>query len=185
MDLQIGAALVSEAAEVAEGRDASRLRRAAEAMKDGSPDGIREALAADFAALMLAWAPRPFVTRYERDLLITVDRVRARTGAWYETFPRSTSPEAGRHGTLRDLILRLPYIAEMGFDVLYLPPIHPIGLAYRKGPNNNVQAAEGDFGSPWAIGARPSVSAFRNSESGPWRATFFRPPASCREPNRR
>jgi starch synthase (maltosyl-transferring) len=66
-------------------------------------------------------------------------------------FPRSAGP-AARHGTLRDVIERLPYVAEMGFDVLYLPPIHPIGHAYRKGPNNALEAGQGDVGSPWAIG---------------------------------
>jgi starch synthase (maltosyl-transferring) len=68
-------------------------------------------------------------------------------------FPRSASPEAGRHGTFRDVEARLPYVASMGFDVLYLPPIHPIGSAFRKGPNNTLTPGPGDPGSPWAIGA--------------------------------
>ena len=73
---------------------------------------------------------------YDRDLRINVDRPRAQFSAWYEMFPRSTSPEAGRHGTFADCQARLPYIAEMGFNVLYFPPIHPIGMAFRKGKNN-------------------------------------------------
>ncbi len=82
-----------------------------------------------------------------------VDRERARCGAWYEIFPRSTSPEPGRHGTFADLEERLDAIAAMGFDVVYLPPIHPIGHEKRKGRNNSTLSAPGDVGSPWAIGA--------------------------------
>jgi starch synthase (maltosyl-transferring) len=83
-----------------------------------------------------------------------VDRVRARFSTWYEIFPRSCSTVPGRHGTFADLDERLDEIAAMGFDVLYLPPIHPIGREKRKGKNNAVTAAPGDVGSPWAIGAR-------------------------------
>src|SRR2546423_1374150 len=72
-------------------------------------------------------------TRYEKELAIMVDPVKARFGAWYEMFPRSCTTDAKRHGTFRDCIDRLPYIAGMGFDVLYLPPIHPIGVSERKG----------------------------------------------------
>src|SRR5262249_47411534 len=84
---------------------------------------------------------------------VQVERERTGFGAWYECFPRSCAPEPGRHGTLQDLIARLPYIAGMGFDVLYLPPIHPIGRAHRKGRNNSLTAAAEDPGSPWAIGS--------------------------------
>ena len=80
--------------------------------------------------------------------------LRARFSAWYELFPRSTSPDPAKHGTFADCEARLPYVAELGFDVLYLPPIHPIGLNFRKGKNNNVQADRSDFGSPWAIGGK-------------------------------
>jgi len=88
-------------------------------------------------------APRP----------VWVDRHRAAVGSWYEVFPRSWSGEPGRHGTLADLAERLEYVQQMGFDVLYLTPIHPIGRAHRKGRNNTVTAAPDDVGSPWAIGA--------------------------------
>ena len=84
---------------------------------------------------------------------MVVDRPRARYSTWYEVFPRSCAAEPGRHGTFRDCETRLPYISEMGFDVLYLPPIHPIGRGFRKGRNNTVTALDGDVGSPWAIGA--------------------------------
>lgn len=83
---------------------------------------------------------------------LDVDRVLARFGAWYEVFPRSLG-EGGRHGTLDDVLARLPAIAAMGFDVLYLPPVHPIGRVRRKGRNGVVTAARDDVASPWAIGA--------------------------------
>ncbi|MBW1992570.1 MAG: alpha-1,4-glucan--maltose-1-phosphate maltosyltransferase [Deltaproteobacteria bacterium] len=90
---------------------------------------------------------------YDRHLTVVVDPVKARFSTWYEMFPRSCAPVPGRHGTFRDCEARLPYIAGMGFDVLYLPPIHPIGRTNRKGRNNAPQAGPGDVGSPWAIGA--------------------------------
>ncbi|MGE3313044.1 MAG: alpha-1,4-glucan--maltose-1-phosphate maltosyltransferase, partial [Limisphaerales bacterium] len=102
---------------------------------------------------MMARAPdRRFATRYSRDLGVVVDRELARFGAWYELFPRSLGKE-GRHGTLTDVRASLPRVAEMGFDVLYMPPIHPIGRTARKGRNNNPTCQPGEPGSPWAIGA--------------------------------
>src|SRR5581483_11626531 len=86
-------------------------------------------------------------------LPLVADRERARYSSWYELFPRSTSPTPGRHGTLRDVEARLAYVAELGFDVLYLPPIHPIGREKRKGRNNALASGADDVGSPWAIGA--------------------------------
>jgi starch synthase (maltosyl-transferring) len=83
---------------------------------------------------------------------VVVDPERARFSSWYELFPRSASPHPGRHGTFDDVIARLDYVAEMGFDVLYLPPIHPIGRQFRKGPNNRPSEDPSDPGVPWAIG---------------------------------
>jgi len=83
---------------------------------------------------------------------VAVDREKARFSAWYEMFPRSASPDPLRHGTFADVRAKLPYVAHMGFDVLYLPPIHPIGRSGRKGRDGATKAAEGDPGSPWAIG---------------------------------
>ncbi len=105
-------------------------------------------------AVAARYPDRHLEVRYGAELPLTVDRERARFSSWYELFPRSASPEPGRHGTFRDVEARLPYIAEMGFDVLYLPPIHPIGREKRKGPNNTLAAAPDDVGSPWAIGAK-------------------------------
>ena len=102
--------------------------------------------------LMVRYPHRPYVTESDRELMLVVDPVKARFSAWYELFPRSTSLEAGRHGTFKDCEARLPYVAEMGFDVVYFPPIHPIGVQFRKGRNNSTEAKAGDVGSPWAIG---------------------------------
>jgi starch synthase (maltosyl-transferring) len=98
------------------------------------------------------WPP-PQRTPYDRVLEVVVDPERAGVAAWYELFPRSQASEAGRHGTLADTARRLPAIAAMGFDVVYLPPIHPIGRTHRKGRNNALEAEPADVGSPWAIGS--------------------------------
>jgi starch synthase (maltosyl-transferring) len=150
VELLIGAGLIRAAAGRAPTEEASILRSYAEALT--APDGAEKALAADLEALMGRYPERFLATRYERELAVMVDRERARFSAWYELFPRSTSAEPGRHGTFRDVERWLPYITDMGFDVLYLTPIHPIGRAFRKGRNNVIQAGPGDVGSPWAIG---------------------------------
>jgi len=92
-------------------------------------------------------------TRFARELRVVVERERARFGAWYEMFPRSAGPDASRSATFTEAERRLPYIAAMNFDVLYLPPIHPIGGSFRKGRNNSLTAHPDDPGSPWAIGS--------------------------------
>jgi starch synthase (maltosyl-transferring) len=94
------------------------------------------------------------VRTYNAELRLVVDPVVARFGAWYQVFPRSCSKTPAHHGSLRDLADRLPRIAELGFDIVYIPPIHPIGLTGRKGRNNCLVATAGDPGSPWAIGGR-------------------------------
>ncbi|HSW06782.1 maltotransferase domain-containing protein, partial [Aquabacterium sp.] len=86
-------------------------------------------------------------------LAVTVERLRARFSSWYEFFPRSASAEPGRHGSFADCETWLPYVQRMGFDVIYFPPIHPIGRSRRKGRNNTLEAMADDVGSPWAIGA--------------------------------
>ena len=101
---------------------------------------------------MLEQNPDP-ATRVESQVfLVQVDRVKARFAAWYECFPRSCGFEPGEHGTFKDVIKRLPHIAAMGFDVLYFPPIHPVGFSKRKGPNNSLVCAPGDPGCPYSIG---------------------------------
>jgi starch synthase (maltosyl-transferring) len=151
LEIEIGARLVDAAAARASAADGLKLTALAEELrKQGArqPESSRQAL----DALMDRYPDRSAATTYGRELPILVEPQRARFGAWYETFPRSTG-KAGVPGTFRDLEARLPYIADMGFDVLYLPPIHPIGGTHRKGRNNAVTAEPGDPGSPWAIGS--------------------------------
>src|SRR5919106_3343812 len=104
------------------------------------------------ADLVLRYEERVALTVYDRDLEVVADRIRARYGAWYEMFPRSQGTVAGRSATFHEAERRLPAIQAMGFDVLYLPPIHPIGRTNRKGPNNSLTAGRDDPGSPYAIG---------------------------------
>lgn len=110
-------------------------------------------LGAELAQAMRELDARPFETVTPEPYPVWVDRPEACHSAWYELFPRSQAREPGRHGTFDDVIARLPDIQEMGFDVLYLPPIHPIGLRNRKGPNNTLNAGPDDVGSPYAIGS--------------------------------
>jgi len=151
---QIGARLIGEAANRAGADDGGELSAWARRLAEAEEPGEIKEIAADAAMALLAerHADRRLATQFERELAVTVDRERARYSTWYEMFPRSAASEPGRHGTFADCIARLPYIAEMGFDVLYLPPIHPIGRAYRKGRNNALTAEPEDVGSPWAIG---------------------------------
>ncbi len=153
VDLRIGADLVDEAAAEATGDGAGRLREYAAALRAGGDGAVEQALSPDLAVLMECHAPRRFATRYGKELDVVVDPVRARFSTWYELFPRSCAPEPGRHGTFADCAAWLPEIARMGFDVLYLPPIHPIGRSFRKGKNNTLTPEPNDPGSPWAIGA--------------------------------
>jgi starch synthase (maltosyl-transferring) len=103
--------------------------------------------------MMRTHADRSLATIYDKELRVVVDRERACFSTWYEMFPRSCATEPGRHGTFKDCEARLPYVAAMGFDILYLPPVHPIGSTHRKGRNNATVAGPDDPGSPWGIGS--------------------------------
>jgi starch synthase (maltosyl-transferring) len=114
---------------------------------------VSAALGEALATAMAAHPDRSRGTRYDRVLRVLVERERARLGAWYEMFPRSAGTDPTRSATFDEATARLPYVASMGFDVLYLPPIHPIGRSFRKGPNNTLTPGPTDPGSPWAIGS--------------------------------
>ncbi|PLC54542.1 hypothetical protein CR155_07160 [Pollutimonas nitritireducens] len=118
-----------------------------------NPDQVRTLLSEELSTAMQAADRRPFETASDVLFPITVERRQACFASWYELFPRSQSATPGRHGTFIDVIARLPAIRDMGFDVLYFPPIHPIGLRNRKGKNNSLQAGPTDPGSPYAIGS--------------------------------
>ncbi|MEP9355961.1 alpha-1,4-glucan--maltose-1-phosphate maltosyltransferase [Xanthobacter sp. KR7-65] len=110
-------------------------------------------LSPPLASAMAEATPRGFATGAEQVFPVEADREGARFASWYELFPRSITDDSARHGTLRDVIGRLPAIRDMGFDVLYFPPIHPIGATHRKGRNNSLTAGPDDPGSPYAIGS--------------------------------
>ncbi|MBK8120940.1 MAG: alpha-1,4-glucan--maltose-1-phosphate maltosyltransferase [Sulfuritalea sp.] len=153
--LQVGEILLHAAAARASRGDAKRLKDWGTRLNGaGTPEAGRDLAQSDeLGALMAANGERPFITEYDRVLEVVVDVERARFSSWYELFPRSCGPDDETHGIFVDVIAQLPDIAAMGFDVLYLPPIHPIGRAFRKGPNNSLAAGPNDPGSPWAIGA--------------------------------
>jgi starch synthase (maltosyl-transferring) len=155
VDLLVGAELVEGAAARAKGKDAQSLKAWALRLrgKKGASPEATDALNEELLRLVERYPDRELASRYEKRLTLTVDREKADFSAWYEVFPRSCSPQAGRHGTFRDCEEWLPYIASMGFDVVYLPPVHPIGHAFRKGKNNSAVAQADDVGSPWAIGS--------------------------------
>ena len=157
VDFQRGADLIRGIAGRASPEHAQRLLDWSRDLTDQSVgDAARVVLAQREELHELAWHyPDPEqLLRREPPLEVIVDRERARYSTWYELFPRSTSARPGVHGTFGDCEARLPGIAAMGFDVLYLPPIHPIGTTHRKGPNNEPAHSPDDPGSPWAIGSQ-------------------------------
>ena len=150
LPMKTGALLIEATAKRAGKEDAGQLRKFAAKVRSGS---IEAAFDDALLELEKKHPETEMQTRYERTLRVWVDRERARFSSWYELFPRSWG-RPGAHGTLRDVAAELDYVAEMGFDVLYLPPIHPIGRSFRKGKNNTTEAKDGDVGSPWAIGGK-------------------------------
>ena len=158
LDLRAGERFLAAAARRANGTDAEKLSElSARLQKIGGTD-VQAAVAfaedEDLLALMAVYRDPSADTVYEKELAVRVDRPRARFSSWYEMFPRSCTTSAERGGNLRDCAEQIEYVAEMGFDVLYLPPIHPIGLTERKGKNNSTTPGPDDPGSPWAIGSK-------------------------------
>jgi starch synthase (maltosyl-transferring) len=158
VDVLIGAGMVQASAGRARGVDYKKLADSAIQLKELAARDPQAALrlAQDPELILLVDRNRDRAadSRYEKELAVVVDPEKARFSAWYEMFPRSCTTDPKRHGTFRDCIDRLGYIAGMGFDVLYLPPIHPIGRTERKGKNNSTSPVPDDLGSPWAIGGR-------------------------------
>lgn len=155
VDLQGGAQLLEQCAAAVQGDDHRQFAEWAHRLNH--PDAVRHAQQIcddpELLSLIELNVMREFMTSYGKEFAVTVDRRRAGFSTWYELFPRSASSKPGEHGTLADVERRLDYVAGMGFDVLYLPPVHPIGQAFRKGKNNAERAKPGDVGSPWGIGA--------------------------------
>jgi len=157
-DLETGARLLERAARVVAKEGRVRVLAAATALRSDAPltQRLAPALSAEVTELLRRHPVRDLLTR-GKPYQVLVDRPRALFGSWYEFFPRSTGgvDADGRavHGTFATAAAELPRIADMGFDVVYLPPIHPIGEVNRKGPNNSLAAGPDDVGSPWAIGS--------------------------------
>lgn len=155
VDLQIGSALISETAKRCRKAYADKLHQVAK--KLAAPKSLKAAtalaLSEELEEIMDSNLDPAKSVTYAKELRVAVDRGRALFSSWYEVFPRSWGTKAGKHGTFKDCERILPEIAKMGFNVVYLPPIHPIGRKFRKGKNNSVKCAAGDPGSPWAVGS--------------------------------
>ncbi|MBA3553308.1 MAG: alpha-1,4-glucan--maltose-1-phosphate maltosyltransferase [Gemmatimonadales bacterium] len=168
-ELLEGAELVREAEPHARGEDHELLARAAATLGDESAERgarVQAALSPELERLMAVFGPPYGLSRAEREFPVRADRRAAGFAAWYEFFPRSTTDDPGGHGTFRDAERVLPRLAALGFDVVYLPPIHPIGRTHRKGANNSLVAGPDDPGSPWAIGNEDGGHDAVNPELG-------------------
>ncbi len=153
--MEVGAVILEACASRAGGSDRALLIDAAKALRSDRSLEERRATALDetLAELASRYPDPAILCHFPRELCAAVDPELARFGAWYEMFPRSAG-DGERHGTFADVEKRLSYVAAMGFDVLYFPPIHPVGRIKRKGPNNTLDPGPDDVGSPWAIGAK-------------------------------
>ena len=169
LDLRQGATLAHAVSERLRETEARTLNDWANAVADPVRDREERVVLAQSDTVHELSRRRPdpqTVARHEPALVIDVDRERARYSTWYELFPRSAGHTPGQHGTFADVEALLPEISTMGFDVLYLPPIHPIGVTERKGPNNRPKAADSDPGSPWAIGGAAAATSRVHPELG-------------------
>ncbi len=151
-----GARLLAEAAARARAAGAAeaalQLRDCAELLAKLPPEQLLEVLLSEELQALMDRFPDRALSTNSRVFPVIVERERARFSAWYEFFPRNAEGRADRHSTFRDCLARLDDAKAMGFDVIYFPPIHPIGVSHRKGKNNTLTAEPGDVGSPWAIG---------------------------------
>jgi starch synthase (maltosyl-transferring) len=152
--LLAGALLVAEAAVRADGNNQLQLEDFAKALRSVKPEAAyAQVMSETLASLMRTYPQRSLATDYPVTLCVWAEPIKAQYSTWYEFFPRSCMAEGMLHGSFAECEKRLLYVADMGFDVVYLPPIHPIGLSKRKGANNTVSTSAEDVGSPWAIGA--------------------------------
>ncbi|MFQ3598459.1 MAG: alpha-1,4-glucan--maltose-1-phosphate maltosyltransferase [Chloroherpetonaceae bacterium] len=154
-EVLIGAEILSDIAKRGSAEDARKIKAVQASLKKhaGKPEAISEALSETLLTLAQKYPDDALITQ-SRIYRVTVDPLKAGFSTWIEIFPRSWSQTPYKHGTFKDCERLLPDFADMGFDVLYLPPIHPIGFTKRKGKNNSTTAQAGDVGSPWAIGAK-------------------------------
>lgn len=155
VELKRGLDLIHSVIQRANSQDANQLTRYLDEIQENNnlERVIEVALDTQLFKIVTKYPKPSNIVNYHQELQVIVDREKAGFSSWYELFPRSCGPNL-QHGTFQDVIDRLPYIANMGFDVLYLPPIHPIGHTFRKGKNNVTKASADDVGSPWAIGAK-------------------------------
>jgi starch synthase (maltosyl-transferring) len=155
VDILIGVEHIKEAAKRSSGNDKKTITELANVLKKEQDMGkaVFFALGEEVSELMNKYPDKNFATRYEKELSVVVERKKALFSSWFEIFPRSCTSLQGKHGTFKDCEAVLPEIAKMGFDVLYFPPIHPIGKTKRKGKNNILISDPDDVGSPWAIGS--------------------------------
>ncbi|WP_345953409.1 alpha-1,4-glucan--maltose-1-phosphate maltosyltransferase [Mucilaginibacter sp. PAMB04168] len=155
VELLIGIELLEEAAAHNVDDKASLLSWASQIKQLADPkEAVALALSPDIAGVMYKHRHPELITQFPVTYRIEVERLKAAFSTWYELFPRSAADGPGKHGTFKDVVRLLPRVAKMGFDVLYFPPIHPIGEKNRKGKNNSLTAGPDDPGSPWAIGNR-------------------------------
>ena len=156
-ELLIGSDLIERTSRDATGEDAENLTAFARAIREESAHNAERAvsiaLSGELTELMKRYPDKRFAATYPRELPLVADREKALFSAWYEIFPRSCGSESGGHGTFRECEGLLADIAHMGFDVIYFPPVHPIGSTNRKGKDNTITAGPEDPGSPWAIGS--------------------------------
>jgi starch synthase (maltosyl-transferring) len=168
VDLLFGARLLEDLMAAVKGKEKKSIQKTIDRLSKGkaSKEVLSAAFANETVEMARRYHPEKFISRYEKVLRVEVSRKRALFSSWYEFFPRSAALKPHRHGTFKDCLKILPQIAEMGFDVVYFPPIHPIGLANRKGKNNAVKAVKGEPGSPWAIGSAEGGHDAIHSELG-------------------
>lgn len=153
-DLLTGAELIKGAIGRAKGSDVQKLKNLVEAMVNGRDlkKTVSSALEEDLHEFMWCYRDQTSAVVYEKELMVCVEREKALFSTWYELFPRSWGSQPGMHGTFKDCEKLLPEISRMGFDVIYFPPIHPIGVTSRKGKDNSTTCKRDDVGCPWAIG---------------------------------